>query len=119
MFKYFDYRSHLSGGNRPTFSSFIALLDNFNAVNGIKETVTHEESKEEKRFIDCICETDVIKYMHKYLAVKGLIPWNMDQFKSQLWKIWFESYKRLAGIVFINVNFTYEMLIHFVQSHIP
>ncbi len=45
---------------KPTFSRFIALLDNYETSTGLSETVTQEEVKENQLFIDSICETKVL-----------------------------------------------------------
>ena len=44
---------------RPTFKSFIALLDNYETSTGLNEEVTSEEIRENRNFIDRICETKV------------------------------------------------------------
>ena len=44
---------------RPTFSRFIALLDNYESSTGQSEEVTREEVLENQRFIDAIMETKV------------------------------------------------------------
>lgn len=46
---------------RPFYSDFISLLDNYEMSTGVSETVTSEELKENKLFIDAIVETDVMK----------------------------------------------------------
>lgn len=45
----------------PFYSDFISLLDNYEMSTGVSETVTSEELKENKLFIDAIVETDVMK----------------------------------------------------------
>ena len=44
---------------RPTYRSFIALLDNYETSTGVQEEVTAEEMRENRNFIDAICETKV------------------------------------------------------------
>ena len=44
---------------RPTYRSFIALLDNYETSTGQQEVVTSEEIQENRTFIDRICETKV------------------------------------------------------------
>ena len=44
---------------KPTYASFIALLDNYEAATGQSEVVTREEIMEMNRFIDVILETKV------------------------------------------------------------
>ena len=45
---------------RPTYRSFIALLDNYETSTGIQEEVTPEEIRENRNFIDEICKTKVV-----------------------------------------------------------
>ena len=44
---------------RPTFRTFIALLDNYESNTGEQEEVTPEEIQENRDFIDAIYETKV------------------------------------------------------------
>lgn len=44
---------------RPTYRSFIALLDNYETSTGEQEEVTPEEIRENRQFIDAICGTKV------------------------------------------------------------
>lgn len=50
--------------SRPTYKTFIALLDNYETSTGRNEVVTQEEVKENQRFIDSICETKVLYHIH-------------------------------------------------------
>ncbi|XP_067331719.1 poly(U)-specific endoribonuclease-C-like isoform X2 [Channa argus] len=77
-----------------TYSYFISLLDNYEMSTGVSETVTSEELKENKLFIDAIMETGVMKCAHKYLVKKGKSPSDSTQFKKQLYDIWFRLYHR-------------------------
>jgi hypothetical protein len=44
---------------RPTYRSFIALLDNYETSTGKQEEVTPEEIRENWTFINNICDTKV------------------------------------------------------------
>ena len=44
---------------RPTYKSFIALLDNYETSTGKQEEVTPEEIRENWTFINNICDTKV------------------------------------------------------------
>ncbi len=46
---------------RPTFKTFIALLDNYETSTGLAEEVTAEEIAENRRFIDAIMTTKVTR----------------------------------------------------------
>uniref|UniRef100_A0AAV2JW68 Uridylate-specific endoribonuclease n=2 Tax=Knipowitschia caucasica TaxID=637954 RepID=A0AAV2JW68_KNICA len=80
-----------------TFAHFIKLLDNYEMSTGVGETVTHEELAENRRFIDAIVETDVMKRAHNYLVRKGQSSSNTMDFKKQLYNIWFRLYHRERG----------------------
>ncbi|KAI3374765.1 hypothetical protein L3Q82_021322 [Scortum barcoo] len=77
-----------------TYAYFINLLDNYEASTGVSETVTPEELKENRLFIDSIMETDVMKCAHNYLVRKRQSPSDPGQFKKQLYDIWFRLYHR-------------------------
>ncbi|XP_041847575.1 poly(U)-specific endoribonuclease-C-like [Melanotaenia boesemani] len=77
-----------------TYEHFINLLDNYEMSTGVSETVTSEEMKENKLFLNAIMETDVMKCAHDYLVKKGQSPSDPAQFKKQLYDIWFRLYHR-------------------------
>ncbi|CAK7356238.1 unnamed protein product [Dovyalis caffra] len=79
---------------RPTFSRFCSLLDNYNPNQGSKEVVTSEERQEQAAFIEEISRTAPIKYLHKYLASKGIVSENYQDFKRILTSLWFDLYGR-------------------------
>ena len=56
MFLHFLFKSKL-----PFHADFINLLDNYEMSTGVSETVTSEELKENRIFIDAILETDIMK----------------------------------------------------------
>ncbi|KAK8479913.1 hypothetical protein V6N13_073378 [Hibiscus sabdariffa] len=79
---------------KPTFSRFCALLDNYNPNVGCKEVVTAEEKQEQSAFIEEISRTAPIKYLHRYLSLKGIVSENNQDFKRMLTKLWFDLYGR-------------------------
>jgi len=83
---------------KPTFKAFYNLLDNYERETGKAEVVTAEEKQENLIFIDAICETKCIKYLHKYLISKGKAKASVPEFKKQLYSIWFELYARTGRI---------------------
>jgi len=78
----------------PTYKAFYALLDNYVATTGVAETVTAEESRENRAFIDALMETAPMKYLHNYLAEKKLAPRSLQEFKALLDRIWFSLFRR-------------------------
>ncbi|KAJ6942912.1 hypothetical protein NC652_008650 [Populus alba x Populus x berolinensis] len=79
---------------RPTFSRFCSLLDNYNPNQGSKEVTTSEERQEQAAFIEEISRTAPIKYLHMYLASKGIVSENYQDFKRILTSLWFDLYGR-------------------------
>lgn len=80
--------------DRPTIARFCSLLDNYNPNTGYKEVVTPEEQQEQAAFIEEICRTAPIKYLHKYLTSKGIISEDVEEFKTLLTGLWFDLYDR-------------------------
>lgn len=78
----------------PTYATFYRLLDNYEKTTGVQETVTKEEINENRQFIDQIMATRPINYLRKYLAIKGKAPKDKIAFKKELYRIWFNLYKR-------------------------
>lgn len=83
---------------RPSFSSFLALLNNYDAQVGKAEVSTTEQKAEMARFLDAILATPAIRYAHAYLAAKQLSPPEVTKFRQQLWEIWFQPYNRSRGV---------------------
>ncbi|XP_074640163.1 poly(U)-specific endoribonuclease-B-like [Tubulanus polymorphus] len=82
---------------RPTYKSFLALLDNYEMKTGIPETVTKEEENENRRFIDAIMETKVMRLAHDFLVQQQKAPNDEMQFKKFVYDIWFKTYRRTHG----------------------
>ncbi|KAL8263795.1 hypothetical protein R6Q59_021925 [Mikania micrantha] len=78
----------------PTISRFCSLLDNYNPHEGSKEQVTSQEKQEQAAFIEEICRTAPIKYLHKYLCAKGIVSEDFQEFKRLLTSLWFDLYGR-------------------------
>ncbi|PWA96149.1 endoribonuclease XendoU-like protein [Artemisia annua] len=79
---------------KPTISRFCSLLDNYNPHEGYKEQVTSEEKQEQAAFIEEICRTAPIKYLHKYLCYKRIVSEDVQEFKRLLTSLWFDLYGR-------------------------
>ncbi|XP_063059266.1 uridylate-specific endoribonuclease B isoform X2 [Engraulis encrasicolus] len=79
---------------KETFLAFISLLDNYESDTGEPEIVTPEEEAENHKFLDSMLRTSTMKIVHKYLAEKRLSPEDVEGFKKQLYRIWFELYTR-------------------------
>ena len=92
LFSYVDTQAL----RRPTYSAFIALLDNYSAETGVKEVVTNQERAEVKRFLRVIMETQPMQFCHRFCRSKkpDLVPSDRDGFIALLQKIWFDLYRR-------------------------
>ncbi len=75
-------------------SAFRQLLDNYETETGVKEVVTDEEESENLDFINEIMKTPVIQKLHHFLVSEDKANKNVDQFKQQLYDLWFKLYKR-------------------------
>ncbi|KAG9155662.1 hypothetical protein Leryth_003939 [Lithospermum erythrorhizon] len=75
---------------KPTFSRFCSLLDNYNPDQGVKEVVTPQERQEQEAFMEEISRTAPIKYLHKYLAAKGIVSESYNEFKRMMTSLWFD-----------------------------
>jgi len=82
---------------KPTFSRFFALLDNYIRAVGVAEVVDENEIYENKAFIQSCFQTPVMLYTHKYLVAKGKANPNLDKFASELYVLWFQLYRRVAN----------------------
>jgi poly(U)-specific endoribonuclease len=82
---------------KPTFRSFVSLLDNYVATTGTAEVVTSSERKENYDFLYQIMETGVMKYCHSLLAKKGLAPADKQEFVNFLHELWFGLYRRTTN----------------------
>lgn len=81
---------------RPTYRTFVALLDNYKAETGEAERVTNSERKEISDFLNAIMQTAPMQFCHQYLQKKipDKVSSSPTEFKKLLHKIWFELYRR-------------------------
>lgn len=93
LFTFVDEKALL----RPTYASFIALLDNYAAKTGVTEEVTPEEKAENTKFLNLAMDTQVMQYVHQYLLLaKKTKATDRDQFIRELDELWFGLYSRKA-----------------------
>jgi poly(U)-specific endoribonuclease len=91
LFSYVD-ESVLS---RPTFQTFVALLDNYTAQVGVTERVTQSELQENSTFLHHIMQTPCMRYLHQYLLAKGKTSnHDVEGFIRELNHFWFDMYSR-------------------------
>jgi len=83
---------------RPTYKAFIALLDNYTAQTGQRETVTNTERKENWTFLRAIMQSGPMQFCHKYCVANGdNVPEDPDEFMKLLSRIWFDLYRRAGS----------------------
>lgn len=84
---------------RATYKAFIALLDNYNAETGVKESVSSTERREVTDFIKAVMQTKPMQYCHLYCRSKNpsMVPAGSNEFADLLNTIWFELYRRQHG----------------------
>eukprot|EP00178_Gracilaria_changii_P023311 TRINITY_DN70642_c0_g1_i1.p2 TRINITY_DN70642_c0_g1~~TRINITY_DN70642_c0_g1_i1.p2 ORF type:complete len:334 (-),score=49.22 TRINITY_DN70642_c0_g1_i1:2567-3568(-) len=81
-----------------SFRLFRKLLDNYVVTQGVPERVSPEEKMEEDTFLECICETDCIKFLFQWLKGNACkVGSSMDEFKSVLHDFWFGMHDRGRG----------------------
>lgn len=78
---------------RPTFKTFLKLMDNYEARAGVAESVSSAEKSENSAFLDASLKTPVMEYVYNYLKAKSLVSSQSD-FKRQLDALWFTLFKR-------------------------
>ncbi|KAG8129674.1 hypothetical protein E2320_016359 [Naja naja] len=66
----FSYVNHEKLFSKPTYASFIKLLDNYNAHVGTEEKFTKEQMKEQDIFLQEIMKTEVMKELYTFLHSK-------------------------------------------------
>lgn len=86
---------------KPTYESFLKLIDNFNRDVGMKEPKVSltEEKKETSTFIDLILETKPWKTLYSFLSSKGH-PFTTSPTTWRYWiaQLWFVHYSRARGV---------------------
>ncbi|XP_078445764.1 uncharacterized protein LOC144714848 [Wolffia australiana] len=79
---------------RPTYSRFCSLLDNYEPSQRTKEVVTEEEKYEQDGFIEEISRTAPVQYLFRLLSLKGAVQGDYEEFKKLLKSLWFDLYGR-------------------------
>ena len=84
---------------RPTYRTFIALLDNYEAQTGVSEVVTQKEKAENYAFLKAIMQTGPMQFCHKYCRANNPddVPQSKQGFIDLLYDIWFKLYYRERG----------------------
>ncbi|XP_013912028.1 PREDICTED: poly(U)-specific endoribonuclease [Thamnophis sirtalis] len=91
--KLFSYVNHKKLFSRPSYASFIKLLDNYNAHVGTQEKFTQEQMKEQDNFLQEIMKTEVMKELYTFLHSKHRYDTEAE-FVADLKNMWFGLYSR-------------------------
>ncbi|KAM4045480.1 LOW QUALITY PROTEIN: uridylate-specific endoribonuclease D-like [Anomaloglossus baeobatrachus] len=94
--KLYSYVNEAKLFARPTFSRFIALLDNYIKTTGTAEIVTSAEINEQNAFVDEIFKTTVFSRLSNFFISKGYYT-STESFKSDFKEMWFGLYTRTKG----------------------
>uniref|UniRef100_A0A8D0BEU4 Uridylate-specific endoribonuclease n=1 Tax=Salvator merianae TaxID=96440 RepID=A0A8D0BEU4_SALMN len=89
----FSYVNEEKLFSKPTYASFIKLLDNYHKKIGTGEEFTPEQLKEQDAFLAVIMKTDLMKELYKFLHSKNRYD-SESEFVADLKKMWFGLYSR-------------------------
>ncbi|XP_065515539.1 uridylate-specific endoribonuclease [Lathamus discolor] len=82
--------------SKPTYSSFIKLLDNYRRATGKEEEVTEEELREQENFLREVMKTELMKKLFAFLHSKNRYG-SEQEFLADLQEMWFGLYSRGDG----------------------
>ncbi|NXG38808.1 ENDOU endoribonuclease, partial [Dromaius novaehollandiae] len=82
--------------SKPTYASFIKLLDNYQRATGREEEVTAEELKEQDNFLKEVMKTELMKKLFAFLHKKNRYS-SEQEFVTDLKEMWFGLYSRGNG----------------------
>ncbi|NWZ31286.1 ENDOU endoribonuclease, partial [Asarcornis scutulata] len=82
--------------SKPTYASFIRLLDNYQRATGREEEVTAEELREQDTFLREVMKTELMKKLFAFLHQKNRYG-SEQEFLEDLKEMWFGLYSRGNG----------------------
>ncbi|CAK8674622.1 unnamed protein product [Clavelina lepadiformis] len=81
--------------NKPIYRAFINLLDNYEKTQGINETISNEEMRENERFLNYFIDSRLGVRLYEFLAKAGLAGCEgKTLFKEFIRIMWFEVFTR-------------------------
>ncbi|XP_061477686.1 uridylate-specific endoribonuclease [Rhineura floridana] len=89
----FSYVNQEKLFSKPTYASFIKLLDNYHKKVGTGEDFTGEQLKEQDNFLKEVMNTEVMKELYRFLHNKNRYD-TETEFVADLKKMWFGLYSR-------------------------
>ena len=93
----FYHVEHQKFEHNPTYQSLLDLLDNYRFDNQKPEIITRAEKAEIERFINNICQTEVIALAQEYICNHLRVKLDRPTFKERLKYIWFSLYTNYFG----------------------
>uniref|UniRef100_A0A8C3HIV1 Uridylate-specific endoribonuclease n=1 Tax=Chrysemys picta bellii TaxID=8478 RepID=A0A8C3HIV1_CHRPI len=79
--------------SKPTYASFIKLLDNYQRMMGRGEAFSAEQLKEQENFLQEVMKTELMKQLYSFLHKKKRYS-TQEEFVSDLKEMWFGLYSR-------------------------
>jgi poly(U)-specific endoribonuclease len=80
---------------KPTFKAFHALLDNYSSAVGVREVVTPEELRENRKFLEMVMDSHPMQYTFEWLKQnKRTSATTREDFITELDRLWFGLYRR-------------------------
>ncbi|KAF7243823.1 Poly(U)-specific endoribonuclease [Varanus komodoensis] len=89
----FSYVNQEKLFSKPTYVSFIKLLDNYHKRVGTEEDFTAEQLAEQDTFLEEVMKTEVMKDLYRFLHSKHRYS-TEPEFVADLKKMWFGLYSR-------------------------
>ena len=77
---------------KPTYKTFISLLNNYIVNYRLEETITDDEEEEINNFLDIVMKTKVMVRAWKYIEEISRRKFEESQFREILFNLWFQLY---------------------------
>ncbi|XP_066521992.1 uridylate-specific endoribonuclease A [Hoplias malabaricus] len=93
----FKHVNEASLFTKPTYTAFIALLDNYDRKTGVSEDVSSVEILEQENFLkETMKNTELGRKLYAFLYTKGFYS-TWEEFLEDLKMMWFGLYSRSSG----------------------
>lgn len=100
----------------PVYSTFLALLDNYDPYKNQPELPLPQDLLEEDTFLEIIMETKIFKILYSYLYCKGKVQ-DMTDLQEILRRHWFDLYPRSEKSYVLDTSGFEHMVGEFKSSH--
>ncbi|XP_070209498.1 uridylate-specific endoribonuclease-like isoform X2 [Littorina saxatilis] len=94
--KFFTSVDEAAYTSRPTFTAFVALLDNYNNFIGSTDFLDSQERAEMDTFYNLIRATPIFDKLYEFLLCQGRVSSESD-FRSKFYNMWFDLYPRSSS----------------------